>query len=255
MPVKVPNEMISLFEKYFGLVKRKDTDVVVTNLDRGIFTPDQGARFGLRFLNNREILRCKLQAEKEGFDGILNTCFFDPALKPAKQLLHIPVVGMAEAAYHFATMMGLKFAVVTDEERWVPEMIATLEEYKMRNHAIERKPIRVLTLPRDELTEGYKGNYSLVTNNYKEIAASCIEDGAEVLITGSGALAPIITLGGLREVAGAPIVDPELVGLKTLEMLVDLNKAGLPYVSRKGLYAEVPAKEVDELMTELNMRI
>ena len=43
--------------------------------------------------------------EREGIDGYVIACFGDPGLKAARELARGPVVGIAEAAMHLASMV------------------------------------------------------------------------------------------------------------------------------------------------------
>ncbi|MBV9325483.1 MAG: hypothetical protein JO352_17050 [Chloroflexi bacterium] len=51
--------------------------------------------------------------------------------------------------------------------------------------------------------------------------------------------------------AGAPVVDGMLAGFKHAEMWVDLVKAGMPAVSRRGFFERPPADEYARLRSAL----
>src|SRR6478736_2709585 len=51
--------------------------------------------------------------ERGGADGYVIACFGDPGLDAARELASGPVVGIAEAAMHAATLVGRSFSVVT----------------------------------------------------------------------------------------------------------------------------------------------
>jgi Asp/Glu/hydantoin racemase len=53
------------------------------------------------------------QGEAEEFDGYVIACFGDPGLHAARELARGPVVGIAEAAIHFASVIAPGFSVVT----------------------------------------------------------------------------------------------------------------------------------------------
>ncbi len=53
------------------------------------------------------------------FDGFVIACFGDPGLDAARELASGPVVGIAEAAMHMATLVGRTFAVVTTLSRTI----------------------------------------------------------------------------------------------------------------------------------------
>jgi Asp/Glu/hydantoin racemase len=56
---------------------------------------------------------------QERFDSVLLGCFGDPGLLALRQFSHIPVTGLAEAAFAAAAQQG-RFAIVTGGLRWKP---------------------------------------------------------------------------------------------------------------------------------------
>jgi len=259
LPVKMEAEdpafkpFFKLLRKDFELVKRSDTEIVAKDVESGLTDPDHLGYLSLRFLNEREILKSVIRAEAQGFDGVIIGCYFDPALRAARQLLNIPVTGLAESSMYLACMMGLKFATITTDSRYIPEMVDALYKYGVYPKAIARNPVRTLTLSPSELFGCFGGDSTPAIENFKEIALGCIEDGAEVLIAGCGLLSPLLTQGGLKEVEKAAVVDPILVSVKMAEILVDLYKAGIPVVSHRGLYLGAPLQDLKEAMGSLSM--
>ena len=53
------------------------------------------------------------KGEAEGFDGYVIACFGDPGLLAAREVARGPVVGIAEAAMHVASLIGTGFSVVS----------------------------------------------------------------------------------------------------------------------------------------------
>ena len=50
---------------------------------------------------------------QQGVDGHVIACFGDPGLLAARELAQGPVVGIAEAAMHMATLVATRFSIVT----------------------------------------------------------------------------------------------------------------------------------------------
>lgn len=242
-------------ERHFALVKRPDTEVVIKDVAGVRWESKWEIYSGLRSFNYIEILKSVLQAEKEGFDGVCISCFLDPALAEARQLLKIPVTAIAEASMHIASLMGSRFAIITKDMHFIRPMEANIYRYGLEDKAIKRNPVRVLTLPEDKLSpieqaifNGATPDYSPLLENFTEVARGCIEDGAEVLIMGCGLLSPALMEAGLLEVDGAPLVEPNHASLKLTEALVDLHKACIPFVSRKSTYLDVPAQYISDVL-------
>jgi Asp/Glu/hydantoin racemase len=246
-------------KRHLALVKRPDTEVVMKDVGGAEWNSNWESYAGLRSFNNIEILKSILRAEEQGFDGVCISCFFDPALSEAKQLLKIPVTGIAEASMYIASLMGSKFAVITKEKDFAPPMEAQIYRYGLEAKAIKHNPVRVLTVPEEELSvieqaifTGTAADFTPLVDNFIEVGRGCIEDGAEVLILGCGLLSPMLTEAGLTDVDGTAIVEPNHASLKLTEILVDLHKAGLPFISRKSTYMDVPAEYISGVLATRN---
>ncbi len=61
-----------------------------------------------------------LATHAAGADAVVIAAFGDPGLAAARELLAVPVVGMAEAAMLTACMLGRRFAIVTFAEALLP---------------------------------------------------------------------------------------------------------------------------------------
>ncbi|WP_406855492.1 aspartate/glutamate racemase family protein [Alsobacter sp. KACC 23698] len=67
-----------------------------------------------------------LAERRAAVDGVIMAAFGDPGLGAAREMLEIPVVGMAEAAMLTACMLGRRFAIVTFAralEPWFQECV------------------------------------------------------------------------------------------------------------------------------------
>ena len=65
------------------------------------------------------------------------------------------------------------------------------------------------------------------------------QDGS--FVTGKASTTP-------EDLEGVPVIDPMLAAIKFGELMVDLCKAGLPFVSRKGLYFKAPDSELKDFL-------
>ncbi len=252
LPVTQPEdkskEYYKLLYSDYNMVKRPDTEVVIKDVPTGLPRPDFMTYLGWRFLNDREILRAMILAEREGYDAIAGACYFDGAIKQAGNLLSIPVVGPAQASMHLASMIGDHFAVVTSEPQWTFEMEKHIVDCGMRDFAIPSHPVRALTLPFETFMACLQGNYQPIIEDFKRVAKTCIEDGADVIIAGCGLYSPMLTQSGVVEFEGAPVIDPMLVSLKVAEIMVDYKKAGITLKNASGRFLRLSASQIDEVV-------
>ena len=61
-----------------------------------------------------------LKGEARGIDGYLIACADDTGLHAARELARGPVLGIGEAAYHTAAMLGCGFSVITAQRKSIP---------------------------------------------------------------------------------------------------------------------------------------
>ncbi len=242
--VIAPQAYLDLIEK----IKRPDTEVSFHVMPLGPCIPGFGgfAYQGMRFLNDREILRAMSRAQSEGYDAVFVADWFDCALRAARQILSIPVVGVAEASMVQASMMGLRFAVVTADPRYVAEMTELIRLYGMSSRAIESRPVRAVRLNEQEFLGCISSDIDSLIQAFTASAKEAIAEGADTIISGCGLMASFLSRAGIKEIMGVPVIDPIFAGLKMAELLVDLKKAGLPAVSRRGYFEEIPAQMLEQ---------
>ncbi len=219
----------------FDMVKLEKTEVHLASLNRGIRSLQWLQYPGLRFLNEREIVRNALRGVAKEYDGIIIANYFDAGLRTVRQLSPIPVVGFAEAAMLFAAKVGGKFAVITADEKFVPDFEMTINSYGLRSRAIEVKPVRPLSVKGQDMMGYLLGDYLLISD-FEDLVRTCIADGADVVIAGGGLFSVMLTQAGIREIDRVPILDPFVISLKTCEMMIALHAAGVPVVSRRSVY-------------------
>jgi allantoin racemase len=193
---------------------------------------------GARYINDLAVLGCMRDAEKEGADGIIDYCFFDPALWAARQLLSVPVVGGAEASMHLASYLGRKFAIVTPQAVYVPAMHDAIEQYGFASSALSHRPVRPIGKTEEDIFVSLAtGKTNELADVFVPVARGCIADGADVIIIGCGVLGVALSEAvGLREIDGVPVISMAVASIKAIESLVSLQTAELPFKSKQGLW-------------------
>jgi allantoin racemase len=185
-----------------------------------------------------------VDAEKEGIDAVVITCMGDPGLFEARQLVDIPVVGIFEASTHLACMMGQKYSIITVSHDRVAAAYLRAKKYGVTEKLAS---IRHIGIPPPQL---YPANTPLnkVVEKTLEIAKRCIaEDGAEVIVMGGSLSAAMFTKAAPEGLADVPIIDPNIAGFKTAEMMVDLRRSGLLTTSRVGFWTRPQKDELAQV--------
>lgn len=177
-----------------------------------------------------ETLQLVQKAEKEGYDGVVITCFGNANIEPAREIASIPVMGSGMAAMLLAASVAHKFSV-----------ISTLPAAK-RRHELEAFKVGVhqkLASVRDIQT----GVLSIDHSEGGETRRRMIEagrqaidqDGAEALVPGCFGFIGLAQQ--MQEALGVPVIDPAGAVVRHIETLV---KLGLSHSKRS--YPTPPPK-------------
>jgi allantoin racemase len=158
-------------------------------------------------------------AAADGADGVFVTCFGDPAVHAAREVVDIPVVGGFEPAVLTALSLGEKVGIVTVLPNVVPMLNGIIRKYGL---AERMAPIRVVDMPVLSLDEP-----DVLLDRLAEQAAEAVAQGeADVIVLGCTGM--IGVAAALQERLGkdgvfVPVVDPTGAALLWLESSVRLG--------------------------------
>lgn len=190
-------------------------------------------------VNQREILKGILQAEKEGFDACVISCFDDPCLYEAREISKdIVVTAPAEASCHLAATLGNKFSILVGRKKWIPQM-----EENVYKYGLERKLASFRSLDLGVL-EFHEDEEKTKRRMREAIQGAIREDGAEVIVLGC-----TMQFGFYRELQEefqVPVIDSMVAAVKYAEYLTDLKEKAGWAISRAGLYERPPESEMRE---------
>lgn len=155
------------------------------------------------------------RGEADAVDAYVIACFGDPGLLAAREITRAPVIGIAEAAFHLATLISTRFSVVTTLGRTAIIAEHLLQNYGFAHHC---RRVRAAEIPVLDLEDN--GNRAL-----DRIIAECRrardEDGIGAIVLGCGGMADLTD--EIREAVGLPIVEGVTAAVKLAESLVSLG--------------------------------
>lgn len=169
---------------------------------------------------------------EQGVSGHVIACFGDPGLLAARELAQGPVVGIAEAAMHMATLVATRFSIVTTLPRTLIIARHLLQQYGFEHHCAA---LHAIDLPVLSLEDG-------TGIAQEKVRQRCIqakrEDGSGAIVLGCGGMADLAQT--LTRELGIPVIDGVTAAVKMVESLVALglntSKHGdLDYPIRKNL--------------------
>ncbi|CCP06238.1 hydantoin racemase [Erwinia amylovora MR1] len=150
-----------------------------------------------------------------GVCGHVIACFGDPGLLAARELAQGPVVGIAEAAMHMATLVATRFSIVTTLPRTLIVARHLLRQYGFEHHCAA---LHAIDLPVLALEDGS----GLAQEKVRQ---RCIqskrEDGSGAIVLGCGGMADLAQ--ELTRELGLPVIDGVTAAVKMVESLVALG--------------------------------
>ncbi|MBF3483714.1 aspartate/glutamate racemase family protein [Burkholderia pseudomallei] len=171
--------------------------------------------------------------ERDGFDGYVIACFGDPGLYAARELARGPVIGIAEAAMHAASVLAPGFSVVTTLARTCAMAWHLAERYGMKRFCrnVRATDVAVLDLDRP----GSAARRVIVD----ECRRALDEDGADAIVLGCAGMAEFAH--EIEAAIGAPVVEGVTAAVKWTEALIALKLA----TAKRGDFARPLAKRYD----------
>ena len=149
-----------------------------------------------------------------GADAAVVAAFGDPGLAAARELLAIPVVGMAEAAMLTACMLGRRFGIVTFAPAlgpWYREIVDYngLGARCSGVHCLDEAFADVAHVAEEKSAQ------------FVGLCASAVAAGAEVCILGGAPLAGLAT--AIAQQVAVPLVDAVAAAVRQAETLAALR--------------------------------
>jgi len=220
-------------EKQCQEIVRPGTEVHVEGIE--VMVRDIENLKSLQYYQKIQTLNNMFRAEKEGYDAIVMGCTLDVGLDEGKSMLDIPVVGISEASYHLAMMMGHLFAVVTSSSAFFNVFKEQVDRYGLSSKYLQGPYIYPAS--EEEIAIALKDPQPLM-DKFIAVAEKAVADGASVIIPNPAFIATLVHRAGLTKIQDALVLDTISVAVKTAEMLVDLKKIGIEPSRQIGVYAK-----------------
>jgi allantoin racemase len=180
--------------------------------------------------------------ERQGFDGYVIACFGDPALYAARELARGPVIGIAEAAMHAASVIAPGFSVVTTLRRTCNMAWHLAERYGMTRFCKNVRATDVAVLDLD--VPGSASRQIIID----ECRRALDEDGSDAIVLGCAGMAEFCR--EVEDAIGAPVVEGVTAAVKWAEALIALRLN----TAKRGDYARPLTKRYDGVLSDFSPR-
>ena len=218
MKIKIinPNTTDSMTQSIFDAamtVARPDTEIIAVSPDKG---PVSIENFHDEYASIIGVMEEVHKGIEEKFDAYIIACYGDPGLYAAREIVDVPVIGIAEASIHLATMVASKFSIVTVIPRIKLLIEEVVQKYGLADRCASIRTTDMSVL--DFETDPNRGMLELARESQKAIE----EDGAEAICLGCAGMVKFAD--DLEKKLGVPVFDGVTAAVKIAEVLVDLNK-------------------------------
>lgn len=235
---------VAVLKERIAAVVRPDTEVVLHGQIPGTYSndyPGTDLKYGvLYWIHGLQWLAAAREAERQGFDAMVLASIAGPMAREIRTVVDIPVVGYGEAAFNLAGLYGRRagmlFFIKERLDFW-PEQLKAWG-LSDRFAGIEHAGVsfqEVLAAHTDRSTR------DAVVGRIVEQGEKLVrETGADVIVPGELPLNLLLTVAGVRSIAGATVIDGIATSFKFAELLVDLRRVSGMKPSRHGFFHDAP---------------
>jgi allantoin racemase len=166
-----------------------------------------------------------LKGERSGCDGYVIACFGDPGLQAAREIARGPVVGIAEASMHVASLVAPSFSVVTTLGRTCGMAWHLAERYGMKRFCRNVRAVEIGVLGLEDSASDARRRI------IEECQRALDEDGSTAIVLGCAGMVDLSY--AISEKINAPVVEGVTAAVKLVEALVTLGLV----TAKRGEYA------------------
>lgn len=158
----------------------------------------------------------QVRADGGQADAVVIACFGDPGLDGAREATSAPVIGIAEAAFHLASLVATGFSVVTTLTR-----TCVIAEHLLWKYGFERQCRGVHGTDIPVLDLEAEGGLACLPQLEAAARAALAQDRSGAIVLGCGGMAGLCET--LQQRLGVPVIDGVGAAVKLAESLVGLG--------------------------------
>lgn len=210
-----PNTCIEMTHSIGAAAKKvalASTEIIAQSPSSGVASIEGHYDEAISSLGVLELIQ---QGKAQGVDGHVIACFGDPALHAAREIADAPVIGIAEAAFHVATLIATKFSIVTTLSR-----TRIIAEHLLHQYGFERQcaQIRCIDLPVLALEHDRDVAYQKLLESCR---AAKNQDHIGAIVLGCGGMADMAEQ--ISQDIQIPVIDGVSAAVKLIESLNGLK--------------------------------
>lgn len=224
-------------------VARPGTTVDFPHLGREY--PGAGRSHTHLHLVTHETIKAALRAQAEGYDAFVTNCL-DLGHQEIPELVDIPVVYMTQATVAWYSQLAPNFAFLVNSERLHHFFLELAGRYGLKERMV---PGGYVSFAFTDYANLWHQPQPFI-EQFMGVAEALVARGATALCPAGLYLSQWLIDQGIREVKGALVMDPLAIAIKTAELMVELQQAGIRRY-RAGAWAVPPAELRQMLAKEM----
>ena len=167
-------------------------------------------------LETPALVKKVIEAERLGFDAVVQSNTFDPGVEVARCAVRIPVVGVLRASCHFAATLCDRFGVIAPLDSHAVYARRIIENYRMDGFMSGIKAINTYE------TGDLSAYHDLLVERTVAVGKELIAQGAHAIIPLGARLVPyVVSPLELEAELKVPVINTKLVGIRYAETLVN----------------------------------
>jgi allantoin racemase len=187
-------------------------------------------------LETPALVQKAIEAERSGFDAIIQSNTFDPGVEASRLAVRIPVIGLLRASLHFAAGICDRFGLIVPLETHTMRLV---QAYGMAPFVCGIRTVGLYD------TGDLSGYHDTVIERTLAVGQELVQQGAQALIPLGGKIYPyVVTPEELEPQLGVPIINTKAVGVAYAELMVrsKISHSIKAYPCPTGLSPEVVSR-------------
>jgi allantoin racemase len=165
-------------------------------------------------LETPALVKKAIDAERRGFDAVIQSNTFDPGVEASRLAVRIPVIGLLRASLHFAATICDHVGLIVPLETHMPHTMRLVRTYGMDGFVSGIRTVGLYD------TGDLSGYHDVVIERTLAVGKDLVSQGAEAIIPLGGKIYPyVVTPEELEPKLGVPVINTKAVGVSYAELM------------------------------------
>ena len=184
------------------------------------------------------MIKSALRAKESGFDAVAIINTFDHGYYEMREVIDLPLAFISESAMYLACQLAPSFGFVTHNQAMLLHVSELAKRYGVAERMAAGMHLGMSYIDFPKMHD----DPMIFIETFTTAARAVISRGAATILVAGNPMNMFLIDHDVREVDGVPILDCCAAVVKTVEMLVDLDRLGIRR-GQTGLFTAPPPNE------------